>query len=185
MCDNQYFHLVAVLASSGLLSVDEASFVATAILENSSVSRGKLGLFGLQLGRGASLIARDGVLRIRAANVRRDRGYALVEMEQLSDLQFVQMYRLNRVAFDDLLEKIAPKLAVNEAKATASSGSPIAARTRLAVTLRFLAGGSYLDICFAYGIAVGSFFGESGPIWPTMEAINKELQIQFGVDHEE
>ena len=35
-------------------------------------------------------------------------------------------------------------------------------RTKLAITLRWLAGGSYLDICFAFGISQGTFFKNEG-----------------------
>ena len=36
--------------------------------------------------------------------------------------------------------------------------------TCLAITLRFLAGGSYLDICFAFGIDFDWFFHQKGPL---------------------
>ena len=43
-------------------------------------------------------------------------------------------------------EKISRKAELND----------IPAETRLAITLRWLAGGSYLDICFGFGIAYGT-----------------------------
>jgi hypothetical protein len=51
--------------------------------------------------------------------------------------------------------------------------------TRLAVTLRWLAGGSYLDICFAFGISTGTFFKNGGILWGTIAALNYVLEIGF------
>ena len=45
--------------------------------------------------------------------------------------------------------------------------------------MRWLAGGSYLGICFAFGIAAGTFYKSSGTLWGTMEAINKVLSFGF------
>ena len=61
----------------------------------------------------------------------------------------------------------------------------ISAETRLAASLRWLAGGSYLDICFAFGISDGTFYkAERGPLWPTLEAIDRELEISFPLNDE-
>jgi hypothetical protein len=49
-------------------------------------------------------------------------------------------------------------LKVEEQKAINSSGSAISPTARLAVTLRFLAGGSYLDLCFAWAISKSAFY---------------------------
>jgi hypothetical protein len=46
----------------------------------------------------------------------------------------------------------------NEQKATNSAGCAISLKTWLAVTFRWLAGGSHLDICFAFGVANSTFF---------------------------
>lgn len=46
--------------------------------------------------------------------------------------------------------------------------------------MRWLAGGSYLDICIAYGVSQASFFFtsyESGIVWPVIDAINVAFQI--------
>lgn len=71
--------------------------------------------------------------------------------------------------FDVLLTKISPRFSDRDVtRAMNSSGSPIPVRTRLAVTLRWLAGGSYLDLCFAWGIAVSMFYHMDGILWPTL-----------------
>ncbi len=65
--------------------------------------------------------------------------------------------------------------------------SPISIRTtRLAVSLLWLAGGNYWDICGLYGVAPGSFYSERGPLWPTLYALNEALhkEIVFDVNVE-
>ena len=56
-----------------------------------------------------------------------------------------------------------------------SSGSTITNRTKLHVTLRWLEGGSYLDLCFAWVVSVFSFYEIC--IWPTIDAIDQSFQI--------
>jgi len=46
-------------------------------------------------------------------------------------------------------------------------------------TLRWLAGGSYLDICFAFGISQGTFLNDKCVLRGTIAAIDKVLQIGF------
>ena len=111
----------------------------------------------------------------------RDKGFALRQMDILTDKEFTRMYRLNRLAFYFMLTKITPY--------TSSHGSlrnnlyrhstDINPKTKLAVTLRWLAGGSYLDICFGYGVAVGTFYISDGILWGTIAAIDLVLSIGF------
>ena len=60
-----------------------------------------------------------------------------------------------------------------------SSGSAISNETKLFCTLRWLGGGSYLDITFAFGVSKAAFFrdGRGGIIWPTMYAIDRAFVI--------
>ena len=53
---------------------------------------------------------------------------------------------------------------------------------RLAVTLRWLAGALYLDLCFAWGIATSTFYHPEGVLWPTLQAIDAAFDIGFPVD---
>ena len=46
---------------------------------------------------------------------------------------------------------------ISSKQASCSSGSPVTMTTRVAVTLRWLAGGNYWDICGLFGIAAGCF----------------------------
>ncbi len=65
-----------------------------------------------------------------------------------------------------------------------SSGSNISLRTRLACTLRWLAGGSYIDICFEFGISPGSFYVNGGVLWGTIESIDRIISIGFPFDED-
>lgn len=96
------------------------------------------------------------------------------EMEQLSDVEFKKMFRMTREGFSSLLEILGPFMyEADEEMARRSSGSSISKRMKLFCTLRWLAGGSYLDITFA-------FFSSdpiSGILWPTIAAINDAIVI--------
>jgi DDE superfamily endonuclease len=113
--------------------------------------------------------------------VPRNRGHAIEEFKHLSSTEFRSMFRLTRPAFYFLLTKIESKI---ESKRTLYPNlerklPSIPAITKLAVTLRWLAGGSYLDICFGWGIAFGTFFKNDGILWGTISAINDCLKIEF------
>ena len=77
------------------------------------------------------------------------------------------MFRMSRSAFTNLLRRI-------ETMANISSGSAISNETKLCCTLKWLGGGSYLDITFAFGVSKSAFFrdGRGGIIWPTMYAMS-------------
>ncbi len=96
--------------------------------------------------------------RTKAKNRKRDRMYGLKVMEELSQREFQRMFRLSRTAFAKLVELVTPLLSKNEAQAKKSSGSCISVVTKLAVTLRWLAGGSYLDISRLFGVDEHSFW---------------------------
>ena len=71
--------------------------------------------------------------------------YAIQEMDHLREAEFRRMFRVSRESFDTMLIKISRRLRVRDEKqAKCSSGSSIANKTRLAVTLRWLAGGSHV-----------------------------------------
>jgi hypothetical protein len=101
-------------------------------------------------------IKKTNEMKVRERNKIRIRNAALYNMSTMSSTNFRRMFRLSRDAFEILLERISViDLERDETRAVRSSGSPITLRTKLACTLRFLAGGSYLDICFAFGVAIG------------------------------
>jgi hypothetical protein len=96
------------------------------------------------------------------------------------------MFRVDRDTFEELEEKVAPLIERDPQKARNAVGRGLAGeitvRTRLAVTLRWLAGGHYIDLCFAWGIGVSTFFSERGVLWPTIEALDKVHKLGFSVD---
>ena len=80
-------------------------------------------------------------------NICRNRGFAIEQMDRLDPSTFKRMFRVDRYTFEEILEKISPFLdEKNDQKAINSSGSPVTNKTRLTVTLRWLAGGKWWDI---------------------------------------
>jgi hypothetical protein len=95
----------------------------------------------------------------RRGNKKRRRGFAREEMDRLDPNTFKKMFRLDRTTFDEVSDKIWPHMRHhNDIKAIHSSGAPILLKTRLAVSCCWLAGASYLDLCFAWGLAISTFF---------------------------
>jgi hypothetical protein len=104
-------------------------------------------------------------------------------MAALSDVTFQKMFRLDRLTFEDLMDRISSHLKVpNEVKANNSSGGSISLKTKLAITLRWLASGSYLDLCFAWGVAFSTFYHLAGVLWPTLEAIDKAFPLGLPIN---
>ncbi len=68
------------------------------------------------------------------------------QMDVLDDSLFKRMFCVDRETFNYILQKIKPLFSVNVSKAVNSSGHSVTLKTRLAVSLRWLAGGSYLDL---------------------------------------
>ena len=48
------------------------------------------------------------------------------------------------------------------------------------MALCFLAGGSYIDICFTQGVAFPTFYKR---VWTTLEAINDVKTLEFPIDN--
>ncbi len=87
---------------------------------------------------------------------------------------------MSKASFEVLLEKVRPFLhKKNDVYAVLSSGSPICKKTKLAAILRYLAGGSYLDICALFGLSSVHFFSKDYILWETKDAINKACEIIF------
>jgi hypothetical protein len=84
---------------------------------------------------------------------------------------------MRKESFDKLLGFIYADLVVNELMAN-NRGGPIILELCLYATLRYLAGGSYLDICDVAGISTSSFYRV---LWKTIAAIIRapELEIKF------
>jgi hypothetical protein len=120
----------------------------------------------------------------KGKNRHRDRGFAPREVSYLTDAQFRTMFRMSRASFEKLLELIEPFMPESdEEMAHRSSGSVVSNRTKLHITLRWLAGGSYLDLIMLWGVAKGTFFdtGERGVVWPVIEAIDQAFLLGLPV----
>jgi hypothetical protein len=103
-------------------------------------------------------------------------------MDRLDDNVFKHMFRVDRATFDEILNKIEPIIEHrDEIKAVNSAGAPIHLKTRLAVTLCWLAGASHIDLCFAWGVAHSTFFSARGVLWPTIDAIDEAFSLGFPI----
>lgn len=107
----------------------------------------------------------------RIGNHHRDRGYALYRIETMDDMLFRRSFRMNRVDFNALAIIVTPVLQRNTQQAINSSGSAISIDLRLYITLRVLAGASYLDM-YWYEVSVNHIMNL---VVNTCEAINLVL----------
>lgn len=114
----------------------------------------------------------------KLGNVKRDRRNVIHKIHGLSDAFFKLYFRLCRADFYNLLNDIKGALhEPNVSQAERSSGTPICLELRLAVALRFLAGGSYLDISFAFDIDYKSVMKY---VWEVLNAIDSVVDnIKF------
>jgi len=104
-------------------------------------------------------------------------------MDRLCPGVFKRMFRVNRDTFHNILDRILPHFpSQDEQKAINSSGAPIELQTILAVTLCWLAGASFLDLCFAQGISCSTFYHPKGVLWPILEALDAACDIEFPFD---
>ena len=103
-------------------------------------------------------------------------------VRNMRDYNFKLRYRVSWESFNTLLKILEPKLQVsNERQACNSrSGKPIQLQTRLAIALRYFAGGDVLDLILIYGVSRASVFS---CIWCAVNAINSRLDnIHFPID---
>ena len=89
----------------------------------------------------------------RVGNERRDRESSILTVRSWSDEFFQRQFRLHRPDFNYALERIYVSLHRNEQMAINSSGSSISPELKLLITLRVLAGASYLDMIW-YSVSV-------------------------------
>jgi len=108
---------------------------------------------------------------------------AITEMDRLEPAAFKKMFRVDKPVFEELLEVITLHLVQRcDSKAQNSSGSAISSKTWLAVMLHWLVGASYIDLCFAWGLAHSTLFRQRGILWPTVEAIDNAFEMGFPVN---
>jgi DDE superfamily endonuclease len=107
----------------------------------------------------------------RAGNKKRDRVGILRWAAELDDKMFRRQFRLHREDFFYVLLKISGDLSKNERQARNSSGSSITPELKLMISLRILAGASYLDMIH-YRVHVDSV---SNIVWETVKAIHSNI----------
>ena len=138
-----------------------------------------------RLERQASKNARSRIKqrRMRASNRQFNRGHGIQVMNEMTEDEFQQHFRMPRELFDELQAIIEADISKDPEMGRRSSGSGINAQTRLAVTLRFLAGGSHLDISALYGISLKNFFNvKYGVLWSTIDALDRHLPLTMSLD---
>ena len=99
---------------------------------------------------------------------------------RLTEAEFKLRYRLDFDAFKELLRVIGKDLEVsNPQKAVATKGYAVDCRVKLAIALRFLAGGSPLDLRLIYYVSKSYVYDCT---WLVIDAINRHLKIEFPID---
>lgn len=93
------------------------------------------------------------LLPARCGNEHRDREGSLLQVRSWDDVMFRRQFRMDRTLFNSLLVDLAPALTGVNTKAINSSGSSVCAELKLLITLRVLAGASYLDMIW-YNVSV-------------------------------
>ena len=117
----------------------------------------------------------------RAPNEHRNRWAILQKISRMSDAFFKRYFRMDRASFQSLLETIKDHITKDITKAVNSSGSPIHPSIKLAIALRYLAGGSYLDLAFGFNIA---YKGIMVYVWEVYQAIDMNMNnINFPFDN--
>ena len=92
---------------------------------------------------------------------------------------FRRMYRMDLYTFNDLLERIRFKIETEDVEmAIKSSGSPVCAEIRLAMTLRYLAGGTVWDIRSNFGVSKTEMYRS---VWCVIDALNAEFPIDLDI----
>ena len=108
---------------------------------------------------------------LRLGNMHRDRYQIIKWAAELDEKMFCRQFRLCREDFFYVLMKVTPDLKKNSRQAINSSGSEISPQLMLMITLRILAGASYLDMIH-YRVHVDSV---STIVWNTVQAIHARI----------
>ena len=104
----------------------------------------------------------------------------------LTEEEFKRRYRLDFDSFNELLEMIRPALELSEKgelQAKRSNfGIVVSAEVKLAICLRYLAGGDTLDLKLIYHVSRKYVYD---CVYLCIDAINKALVINFPIDDPE
>lgn len=128
----------------------------------------------------ATVVIEDESRRIfvqrRKTSLRKDwQGHVAREGHQI----FRRMYRMHLYYFNDLFQRIRSKIETRDVEmAIRSSGSAVCAEIRLAMTLRYLAGGSVWDIRSNFSVSKSEFYRS---VWGVVDALNEEFPIDLDI----
>ena len=100
-------------------------------------------------------------LVLRGGNVHRDRSIIIRWCNESDDIIFSRQFKLYREDFYYFIIKISSSLEVVDQQAINSSGSSVSVQLMLMITLRILAGASYLDMIYyhIHMIALAKYCG--------------------------
>jgi hypothetical protein len=107
--------------------------------------------------------------------------YTFVEKNKHS-VMFKRHLRMTYESFSNLLLLIKDHLKKVDKEMAKKRGGEVIKELRLYATIRYLAGGSYSDICYFCGISKSTFYRI---LWETINAINKTIKIEFPQSPEE
>ena len=95
---------------------------------------------------------------------------------ELTDEEFNRTFRVSRALFKHILDTIGAELYRDAQQARRSSAGPISEEAQLAMTLRWLAGCSYLDMRLMWGVHSSTFYQV---VWRVVNAILLHFPISF------
>ena len=90
------------------------------------------------------------------------------------------MYRMDPSTFAYLVETLSPRIDKNFFQAERAGGY-ISPQLRVAMTIRWLAGGSYLDLKVNWGVATSTFYAITENV---VDAIIATFPIEFDADED-
>ena len=94
--------------------------------------------------------------------------------------EFTRMYRMDPSTFAYLVEALSPRIDKNFFQAERAGGY-ISPQLRVAMTIRWLAGGSYLDLKVNWGVATSTFYAITENV---VDAIIATFPIEFDADED-
>lgn len=122
-----------------------------------------------------------------AADRAPDRSRQRLDMQKhigaMTERDFARYYRVDRQSFADIVEMITPplpELRKRRKRARKSSGGFVEFDLRLSMALRYLAGGSYLDIMYLHGVSRSTCYKH---IFGTLKAMDMALP-EFTLDED-
>jgi hypothetical protein len=128
------------------------------------------------------LLATDGGQGPSGKKRRSSRPFVWEEhVTRFSEAEFKLRYRFTFDAFTELVELLRADLSVSDEKQAkhAKWGTVIQPETKLAMALRFLAGGSPLDLKLIYDVSKSYVYH---CVWLVVAAVNKKLPMDFPID---